>query len=325
MSFCYSDFTSVIDQISILHQRRIPFLFALDFKKTKGFCIKIDEINPETVLFEFSRPHHIQKPQANSILSFTPPTFESYLNKFQIVQQHIQQGDTYLCNLTQPTPIDSRLDLKGLFKISRAPYKLWVQNEFLVFSPETFVIIENGHISTFPMKGTADASEASNLDKLMTDPKENAEHNTIVDLLRNDLSIVAQHVQVKKLKYIQQIQTDRGPLWQMSSEISGKIKNAYIHQVGQIFEQMLPAGSICGAPKLKTLEIIESVESYPRNFYTGIFGYFDGHRLESAVMIRFIENIDGNFFYKSGGGITSLSNPHSEYQELLRKIYVPIF
>jgi para-aminobenzoate synthetase component 1 len=86
----------------------------------------------------------------------------------------------------------------------------------------------------------------------------------------------------------------------------------------------LPAGSITGAPKAKTVEIIKQTENYTRGFYTGIFGYFDGVNLDSAVMIRFIENENGRLFFKSGGGITSMSEVQKEYEELIQKIYVPI-
>ena len=86
---------------------------------------------------------------------------------------------------------------------------------------------------------------------------------------------------------------------------------------------MLPAGSISGAPKEKTVEIIQEVEGQPRGYYTGVFGIFDGASLDTAVMIRFIEQSDGEMFFRSGGGITTLSCADDEYQELLEKIYVP--
>ena len=88
---------------------------------------------------------------------------------------------------------------------------------------------------------------------------------------------------------------------------------------------MLPAGSISGAPKPKTLEIIRSVEADFRGYYTGVYGYFDGQNLDSAVAIRFLEKQENKFFYRSGGGVTSQSNCSEEYQELLDKIYVPTF
>ena len=87
---------------------------------------------------------------------------------------------------------------------------------------------------------------------------------------------------------------------------------------------MLPAGSICGAPKPKTLEIIDKAERYDRDFYTGIFGWFDGRNFDSAVMIRFAEPAPGGLTFKSGGGITSQSDLEKEYEELIHKVYVPL-
>jgi para-aminobenzoate synthetase component 1 len=85
----------------------------------------------------------------------------------------------------------------------------------------------------------------------------------------------------------------------------------------------LPAGSISGAPKPKTLEIIKKIEDYERGFYTGICGYFDGNALDTGVMIRFIEQEGDQLFFKSGGGITSFSDAKTEYQEMIDKIYLP--
>jgi len=87
----------------------------------------------------------------------------------------------------------------------------------------------------------------------------------------------------------------------------------------------LPAGSVTGAPKEKTVQTILEAENYNRGFYTGVFGYFDGETTDVAVSIRFIENVNNKLFYKSGGGITALSKPEEEYFEMLKKIYVPVF
>ena len=88
--------------------------------------------------------------------------------------------------------------------------------------------------------------------------------------------------------------------------------------------RLLPAGSVSGAPKSRTLEIIRSAEQSDRGYYTGVCGYFDGQNLDSAVMIRFIEQIGNGFYYRSGGGITAQSNLHAEYLEAIDKVYVPI-
>jgi para-aminobenzoate synthetase component I len=158
----------------------------------------------------------------------------------------------------------------------------------------------------------------------MEDEKERAEHLTIVDLIRNDLSMVARTVRVERFRYLETIAAGKGPLYQTSSLISGELDEDYHARLGDIMAMLLPAGSVTGAPKKKTVEIIEAVEEHSRGWYTGVFGIFDGARLDSAVMIRFIEQERGALFYRSGGGITVYSDPRAEYEEMIRKIYVPV-
>jgi len=195
---------------------------------------------------------------------------------------------------------------------------------FTVLSPETFVKIQDGIISTFPMKGTIDAALPNAESVILADPKEKAEHATIVDLIRNDLSLVAEQVEVKRYRYIDNLVTNKGNLLQVSSEITGRLPENYQERLGDILFSLLPAGSISGAPKPKTLEIIEQAEGYERGFYTGIWGWFDGENLDSAVMIRFIEQQGDQLVFKSGGGITSQSELKKEYEELIQKVYVPL-
>ena len=87
--------------------------------------------------------------------------------------------------------------------------------------------------------------------------------------------------------------------------------------------ELLPAGSVTGAPKHMTMEIIKKAEGYDRSWYTGIAGIFDGERVDSGVLIRYIEHIDGKLFFKSGGGITYQSQCKDEYNEMISKVYVP--
>jgi len=214
--------------------------------------------------------------------------------------------------------------LKEIFYFSRAKYKLIYKDKFVVFSPECFVRINKGKIYSFPMKGTIDASLPGASEIILNDEKEKAEHNTIVDLIRNDLSIVSKKVKVEKFRYIEKIKTNQKELLQVSSKISGILDGNYAENIGEIITSLLPAGSISGAPKKKTVEIIKKAEDYKRGFYTGIFGYFDGKNLDSAVMIRFIEKSGKELIYKSGGGITSFSDVKKEYNEMVDKVYVPI-
>ena len=109
----------------------------------------------------------------------------------------------------------------------------------------------------------------------------------------------------------------------MSSEISGVLPSDYNKNLGTIIFSMLPAGSISGAPKNKTIEIITNNEDGRRGYYTGVCGVYDGINLDSFVVIRFIEKENDSLYYRSGGGITFLSVLDKEYQEMIDKVYIP--
>lgn len=254
-----------------------------------------------------------------------PPSLEEYALSFQKVKDAILAGNSYLANLTCSTPVQTNLTLQEIFDRSAAPYKLWMKNRMVVFSPEIFVRTTGDFIYSYPMKGTIDATIPQAREKITEDPKETAEHATIVDLIRNDLSQIATDVKVLRFRYIDEIQTHKGPLLQVSSEIKGKLPPGWQSRLGTLLFRLLPAGSITGAPKKKTVEIIAEAETYARGFYTGVMGYFDGGRLDSAVMIRFVEQTPEGLYFKSGGGITSQSDLVSEYEEMKQKIYVPIY
>jgi para-aminobenzoate synthetase component 1 len=317
-----SDFVA---KVNALAANRLAFLFILDYDVKNPLVFPLGQI-PGDIFFSLPGMEYPQIHSATKRFSFrvTPPGFAEYQAGFAKVQHQIRQGNTYLLNLTFKSKIETNLSLKEIYQLSKAKYKLYYRNEFTVFSPECFVKIEDGIISSYPMKGTIDATIPDAENKLLADEKELAEHHTIVDLIRNDLAMVSDDVKVDQFRYIEKIKTHKGELLQMSSKISGVLPEDYRPKLGELILKLLPAGSICGAPKTKTLEIIRNTENYKRGFYTGIFGYFDGRNLDSAVMIRFIENENGQLFFKSGGGITSLSDVEKEYDELIQKIYVPI-
>ncbi len=208
--------------------------------------------------------------------------------------------------------------------MAKAKYKILLQDQFLCFSPEIFIQIRKGIISSFPMKGTIDASLPDAEKLLLENEKELAEHFTIVDLIRNDLSMVARQVRVKRFRYIERLTTNNKHLLQTSSEITGILPDQWKSSLGDIVFSMLPAGSVSGAPKKKTCEMIRLAEGKERGFYTGIAGIFDGNTFDSCVLIRFIEHNDGKYYYRAGGGITTQSNCESEFAELMDKIYVPV-
>ena len=243
---------------------------------------------------------------------------------FNKINKEFRLGNSFLINLTFPSRIEINLSLEEIFFNSIAKYKLFYKKKLVVFSPEQFVIIKDNKISSFPMKGTINAAIPDAYNKIISDEKEFAEHITIVDLIRNDLGIVSKNVIVEKFRYIDKITALNQTLLQVSSRITGSLTEDWHSKLGEILYSLLPAGSVTGAPKKKTVEIIKETENYNRGYYTGIFGYYDGKMLDSGVMIRFIEKQNDKLYFKSGGGVTIYSNLESEYNELVEKIYVPI-
>ena len=376
----------IIDKINRLASQDEPFLFVINYQGDKAFIRQLSDINPEDCLFDFEGRGNFSDEMKNNSekiaeisWQIAPPLYEDYERSFDIVKNNIMAGNSYLTNLTCKVPVNCNLSLEDIFNQAKGKYKLLlrrkrnqaedkaqqkeeeaqnkadkkeenieeISNPFVCFSPETFVRIKYGRIYSYPMKGTLDASLPDAEKQLMEDRKEAAEHATIVDLIRNDLSRVAENVRVDKYRYIDVLHTNKGDILQTSSEISGSLPEDYRQHLGEILDTQLPAGSITGAPKDKTMQIIHEAEGYDRGFYTGIMGIYDQGELNSAVMIRFIEEenspvdfeADGekNFkanegkepkesrelYFKAGGGITSKSDCRREYEEVIQKIYLP--
>ena len=319
-----SDFAQTLNHLGAQGKR---FLFLVDFEMENPLVIPLDEVDNNRILYDINGQTNIcptSIPGKKAALKKFPLAFPDYEKRYDIVRSHLAYGDSYLTNLTIKTRIQSEVSLKEMFFLSRARYKLWYEDRFLVFSPETFVQTKEGSIYTYPMKGTIDASVPNATEKILRDAKEMAEHVTIVDLLRNDLSAVATNVEVTRFRYIEEIRTTEKTLLQVSSEIRGHLPSGYEERLGDMMVALLPAGSVSGAPKVKTVSVIREAEKEPRGYYTGIVGVFDGRELDSGVMIRFMENDRGTLYYRSGGGITTQSNAETEYQEAIDKVYVPL-
>ncbi|EPH13774.1 para-aminobenzoate synthetase component I [Myroides odoratimimus CCUG 12700] len=316
---------TTISLMNSLGSQRIPFLFIISYDGKDCIIHPLKDIDQEEIKYNFNGISNTQPKERISDLKIeaTPLSFEQYQEKFDIVKQELQLGNTYLINLTVATPLTSAYTLEDIYHTTKAKYKLLVKNQFTCFSPEIFVQIKDNAIYSYPMKGTikADIPNASEL--LLKDKKETAEHYTIVDLIRNDLNIVSKKVRVNRFRYLDKLETSKGAILQMSSEIAGELSTNWHKEIGTIFSKLLPAGSITGSPKESTVNIIAKAEQYDRNYYTGVCGIYDGESVDSAVMIRFIEQQSNQLVYKSGGGITSSSEVEKEYEELLQKIYIP--
>jgi para-aminobenzoate synthetase component 1 len=302
-----------------------PFFFLISYDFSQFYCERLSLLD-KNIKYEINKKVSSKINQKTNLKKY-PISFEEYKKGFDILQEHIKAGNTYLLNFTAKTKIETSFSLDEIYEKVNAKFKLRFQDKdsnFVCFSPERFIEIKKNKIYTYPMKGTINASVPNAEAKILGDTKEMAEHTMVVDLLRNDLGIVSTNVKVDKFRYIEKINAGDKKLLQVSSKISAHLDSKWNEKIGTILTSILPAGSITGTPKKKTLEILKEIENYERDFYTGIFGVFDGSSLDSAVMIRFIEEKDKKLFYKSGGGITCDSDVKLEYDELLDKIYLPL-
>ena len=305
-----------------------PCVWGFDYRLKRGFFLSKPDDKSE-ILWEMegigNSPVESRGSQRRgSMKILKAPTFEEYSEAFGVVRGGLRRGDSFLANLTASSEVTVNVSLEDIFHTSSARFKFKIANEFVCFSPEPFVSINGCKISTYPMKGTAEGCSREDLRQLMTDYKEQCEHATVVDLLRNDLATVATGVTVKRYRYAEVVNTLKGPLLQTSSEITGNLEPEWSAGMGSIIMSMLPAGSICGAPKQSTVDLIGHAETCGRGWYTGVAGYFDGENLKSAVMIRCLQRgADGKLRFHSGGGITINSDCKSEYEELIGKIYLP--
>ena len=334
----------IIHRINQLGKEGNPFLFIINYKGDLAFIKRLSDIHPEECLYDFEGVSNLKETyiplSAPITWQIENPRYQDYKRSFDIVKSNIMAGNSYLVNLTCKVAVTCNLTLRDVFLHTNGKYKLWLKKpnqlsssedtptpqceSFVCFSPESFVKIKNGRIYSYPMKGTLDATIPHAEELLMSDKKEAAEHATIVDLIRNDLSRVAEDVRVDQYRYMDLLHTNKGDILQTSSEISGRLPEHYANTLGDILTEQLPAGSITGAPKDKTMQIIHEAESYKRGCYTGIMGIYQNGELNSAVMIRYIEQEDNQLYFKAGGGITSKSECLKEYEEVLQKIYLPI-
>lgn len=323
-----ADIASEISRRALMQE---PFLFAVNYSCDEAFIKSLDAIDPDECLYDFNGRTNAADAQLDNRRSsgrprwaVTSPDFDEYELSFCKVKDSILKGNSYLANLTCEARVDCDISLRDIFLCTEGKYRLFLKGKFACFSPEPFIRIKDGKIYSYPMKGTADALAPNAESRLLADEKEAAEHATIVDLIRNDLSMVAHDVTVEDYRYVETLQTNKGPILQTSSRISGVLPSGYEKRMGDILTSQLPAGSITGAPKAKTIKVIADAENYDRGFYTGVMGICRGGELDSAVMIRFIEQAEDGFRFKAGGGITSKSVCENEYQEVLKKIYLPL-
>jgi para-aminobenzoate synthetase/4-amino-4-deoxychorismate lyase len=255
-------------------------------------------------------------------------TAESYAEKIAAIQEYIRSGDTYQVNFTDALRFDFSGSPEAMFaalsESQPVPYSAFLHGDdwdILSFSPELFFRVKDRRIVTRPMKGTArrgadNAEDEAIASWLQNDSKNRSENVMIVDLMRNDLGRICGYgsVMVERLFAVEKYKT----LFQMVSEVSGTLRAGV--RCSDIFESLFPCGSVTGAPKHRTMEIIRQLERGPRGVYTGAIGFFSpAQEAVFNVPIRTVvlENSQGSMGV--GSGIVIDSRAEDEYRECLLK------
>lgn len=254
---------------------------------------------------------------------------ESYTNSFSAIYNHLLDGRAYQVNFTQsyhaPFVGDTWEIYRKITRKNPVPFSAYIRGtngDILSFSPERFLLHDNGHLLTSPIKGTVGRSNDIAQDMMLKKQlelceKNRAENIMIVDLLRNDIGRIAQpgSVKVTNLCEIQSFNS----VHHLVSDIEGTLLES-INPV-DAFITCFPGGSITGAPKLESMKIIREQERYARGVYCGSIGYFSRHgRFDTNIAIRTITAKNNILHLAAGGGIVIDSNSEDEYRECYTKI-----
>ena len=258
-------------------------------------------------------------------------SFAQYEKAIKTIKNHILKGDTYEVNYTYPTKVYANTNSYSLYNylLEKQPtkYNTFITNKYedlLSFSPELFFSIEGNKITTKPMKGTIKRGQTKEEDEnkfefLKNDEKNRSENLMIVDLIRNDLSKISKTGTVKATKLFE-VETHE-TLHQMTSEISSELNDDIT--LYDIFDALFPCGSITGAPKISTMEIINNIEPIPRDIYCGAIGLISKNKCEFSVPIRILQHNklenENHYTYHSGGAIVWDSDIKEEWEETITK------
>ncbi|GGH36027.1 anthranilate synthase component I family protein [Microbacterium album] len=295
-----------------------------------------DDLLPDAVWMRPSRIERLPMPAADIPRPAAPAAFEPeptpqwYAEAFATVQEHLHAGNSYEVNLTYRGSVASGLPPAEAFArlcaINPAPYAAYVQHDVpgarafvLSSSPERYARLDrDGTLEAKPIKGTTPRGATPEQDEaaaaqLATEPRFRSENLMIVDLLRHDLSQVCEvgSVEVPKLMAVESYAS----VHQLVSTVRGTLREE-IGVLGAL-RALFPAGSMTGAPKLRTMQIIDAVEGMPRGAYSGALGWISGDgRADLGVIIRTLTtNGDGEYRLGTGGGITVQSEVDDEYTE----------
>jgi len=252
----------------------------------------------------------------------------AYCEMVAKAKEYIREGDIFQVVLSNRLDADFEGSLLDTYRVLRttnpSPYMFYFSGDDMEIagaSPETLVRLENGILHTFPLAGTRPRGKTEEEDKrleseLLSDGKECAEHNMLVDLGRNDIGKISEFGSVKLEKYMSIERFSH--VMHIGSTVRGQIRQG--RDAVDAVDAILPAGTLSGAPKIRACEIINRLENNKRGIYGGAIGYMDfAGNLDTCIAIRIAYKKNGKVFVRSGAGIVADSIPENEYQECINK------
>lgn len=264
------------------------------------------------------------------LLSGLKPLFEKeeFCSRVEKVKHYIREGDIFQLVLSNRLEADFEGSLLDTYRVLRttnpSPYMFYFSSDDLEIagaSPETLVKVEKGEARTFPLAGTRHRGKTEEEDRkleedLLSDEKELAEHNMLVDLGRNDLGKFCEFGTVEVEKYLSVERFSH--VMHLGSAVRGKLKEG--RTALDALAAVLPAGTLSGAPKIRACQIINELENEKRGIYGGALGYLDfTGNMDTCIAIRLAFCKNGKVFLRSGAGIVADSVPLKEYQECINK------
>lgn len=317
--------------IPLMRYRLYQYVLAINhFKDELYICEnKINGIESELPVVESlirskDVPVYPFQPQGEETSNLTDEQYR------QIVQKGISsclRGDVFQIVLSrryqQGFSGDEFNVYRALRNINPSPYLFFFDYgdyKLMGSSPESQIILQNSEAIVHPIAGTFkrsgdDVTDRQMADRLLKDPKENAEHVMLVDLARNDLSRSCDDVTVAQYRQVQYY----SHVIHLVSEVRGRLRPG--HNPFELLATTFPAGTLSGAPKFKAMELIDSYEPTSRSYYGGCIGFigFDGS-CNHAIMIRSLLSRNNTLTYQAGAGVVAASQPESELQEVNNKL-----
>ncbi len=253
---------------------------------------------------------------------------ERYCDMVEKAKDHIHEGDIFQVVLSNRMDADYSGSLLNTYRMLRtvnpSPYMFYFSGDDIEVagaSPETLVKLKDGILHTFPLAGTRrrgadDEEDEALIEDLLSDDKEKAEHNMLVDLGRNDIGRISEIGSVEVERYMDVLKFSH--VMHIGSTVRGRLREG-LDQLS-VIDSILPAGTLSGAPKIRACEIINELEDNKRGIYGGAVGYIDfTGNLDTCIAIRLAYKKGGKVYVRSGAGIVADSVPEKEYEESINK------